>query len=75
MFLCHHKIYFMSFYIRNLINFMSQQTICHELYINLMFLCHHKIYFMSFYIRNLINFMSQQTICHEFYIIFPIIYI
>ena len=27
----------MSFYIRNLINFMSLQIICHELYINLMF--------------------------------------
>ena len=37
----------MSFYIRNLINFMSLQIICHDLYINLMFyditkfiLCH-----------------------------------
>ena len=27
------KFNFMSFYIRNLINFMSQQIICHELYI------------------------------------------
>ena len=54
----------MSFYIRNLINFMSQQIICHELYIIFpiiyMFLCHNKFNFMSFYIRNLINFMSQQ---------------
>ena len=50
----------MSFYIRNLINFMLLQITCHEfsnnLYIKLSFLCHHKIYFMSFYIRNLIKF-------------------
>ena len=74
MFLCHHKIYFMSFYIRNLINFMSQQIIFHEyshkfsnnLYINIMFLCHHKIYFMSFYIRNLIKFYvtTNLILCH-----------
>ena len=50
----------MSFYIRNLINFMSLIIHSHNLYINLMFLCHHKFNFMSFYIRNLINFMSSQ---------------
>ena len=47
MFLCHHEIYFMSFYIRNSINFMSLIIHSHNLYINLMFyditkfiLCH-----------------------------------